>query len=183
MAATHVRVKAQDTHTHRSLTTILGILRKIQTRSTAVNDRASAIFRKLGEAEAAVHDVPIEKIHFHEVGAVDAIVDIVGACIGFAELGFEKFACSAAERRRRHRQNGPRCSACARPRHRASASGQAHLFQWRAKRTGHAHRRGYRRHSLRHLWPAARHDRHRHRLRRGHRRSGRSAQRASHHGR
>ena len=94
MAATHVRVKTEDTHTHRSLTTILGILHK-SNLDTNVKGRASAIFRKLGEAEAAVHDVPIEKIHFHEVGAVDAIVDIVGACIGFQELGFEKFACSA----------------------------------------------------------------------------------------
>lgn len=93
MAATHVRVKTEDTQTHRSLTTIRGILEssKLDLR---VKERAGAIFTKLGEAEAAVHDVPIEKIHFHEVGAVDAIVDIVGACIGFEELGFEKFACS-----------------------------------------------------------------------------------------
>jgi uncharacterized protein (TIGR00299 family) protein len=94
MAATHIRVNTEDTQTHRSLTTIVGILdqSKLDPR---VKARATAIFRKLGEAEAAVHDVPIEKIHFHEVGAVDAIVDIVGACIGFEELGFEKFACSA----------------------------------------------------------------------------------------
>jgi pyridinium-3,5-bisthiocarboxylic acid mononucleotide nickel chelatase len=94
MVATRVRVKSEDTHTHRSLSTILGILDN-SSLNTNVKQRASAIFRKLGEAEAAVHDVPIEKIHFHEVGAVDAIVDIVGACIGFEELGFEKFACSA----------------------------------------------------------------------------------------
>ena len=42
-----------------------------------------------------MHDVGLEKIHFHEVGAIDAIVDIVGACIGFDALGIEKFACSA----------------------------------------------------------------------------------------
>jgi len=94
MAATRAKVRAQDTTTHRSLSTILEIIEK-SNLSPAVKDRASAIFKKLGEAEAAVHDVPIEKIHFHEVGAIDAIVDIVGACIGFAALGIESFACSA----------------------------------------------------------------------------------------
>jgi uncharacterized protein (TIGR00299 family) protein len=59
-----------------------------------VRARASAIFQKLGEAEAHVHDALLEKVHFHEVGAVDAIVDIVGACIGFQALGIERFACS-----------------------------------------------------------------------------------------
>jgi len=93
MAATHVRVTTQDTQAHRSLSTIEAILQKSQL-APPVRDRAAAIFRKLGEAEAAVHDVPIEKIHFHEVGAVDAIVDIVGSCIGFAHLGIERFACS-----------------------------------------------------------------------------------------
>jgi pyridinium-3,5-bisthiocarboxylic acid mononucleotide nickel chelatase len=94
MAATHVSVRTEDTQTHRSLTTILGVLEKSRL-AAAVSERASAIFRRLGEAEAAVHDVPIEKIHFHEVGAVDAIVDIVGACLGFSALGIERFACSA----------------------------------------------------------------------------------------
>ena len=94
MSATHVSVKTEDTHTHRSLTTNQGIFEKSKL-AEPVKERASAIFRKLGEAEASVHDVPIEKIHFHEVGAIDAIVDIVGACIGFSALGIEKFACSA----------------------------------------------------------------------------------------
>jgi uncharacterized protein (TIGR00299 family) protein len=94
MAATYAKVRAQDTQTHRSLSTILGIIEK-SALAPSVKDRAAAIFTKLGEAEAAVHDVPLEKIHFHEVGAVDAIVDIVGACIGFAALGIESFACSA----------------------------------------------------------------------------------------
>jgi len=93
MAATYAKVRAEDRQTHRSLTDILEILKK-SPLAPRVRDRAGAIFLKLGEAEARVHDVPVEKIHFHEVGAVDAIVDIVGACIGFHALGIEKFACS-----------------------------------------------------------------------------------------
>jgi len=93
MAATHVSVRTKDPQTHRSLNDILGIIEKSELGGD-VRKRASSIFRRLGEAEAAVHDVPIEKVHFHEVGAVDAIVDIVGACIGFSVLGIEEFACS-----------------------------------------------------------------------------------------
>ncbi len=93
IAATHVNVHTEETHTHRSLSTILDIIGK-STLLPAVQQRAGAIFRNLGIAEATVHDVPLEKIHFHEVGAIDAIVDIVGACIGFAALGIDSFACS-----------------------------------------------------------------------------------------
>ncbi len=93
MAATSVTVRTEDRHKHRSLGTILEILKRSKLAGP-VGDRAGAIFTKLGEAEARVHDVPLEKIHFHEVGAVDAIVDIVGACIGFHFLGIEKFSCS-----------------------------------------------------------------------------------------
>jgi uncharacterized protein (TIGR00299 family) protein len=93
MSATFVRVTTEDQTKHRSLSAILEILDK-STLSESVRNNAAAIFRKLGEAEASVHDVPLEKIHFHEVGAVDAIVDIVGACIGFESLGIHKFACS-----------------------------------------------------------------------------------------
>jgi uncharacterized protein (TIGR00299 family) protein len=94
MAATSVRVLAEDQTKHRSLSTILEIVDRSRL-SEPVKSKARAIFRNLGEAEAAVHDVPLEKIHFHEVGAVDAIVDIVGAAIGFELLGIETFACSA----------------------------------------------------------------------------------------
>ena len=94
MAATYVKVKTKDQSKHRSLSAILELLQKSQL-TPQVRERASAVFTKLGEAEASVHDVPLEKIHFHEVGAVDAIVDIVGSCIGFHALGIEKFACSA----------------------------------------------------------------------------------------
>src|SRR6202048_921641 len=94
MAATYARVKTEDQQKHRSLSAILEILQNSQL-APPVRESAAAIFQKRGEAEARVHDVAIEKIHFHEVGAVDAIVDIVGACIGFHALGIEKFACSA----------------------------------------------------------------------------------------
>ena len=94
MAATYAKVRTQDTQTHRSLSTILGIIGKSRL-AQSVKQQASAIFQKLGEAEAAVHDVPVEKIHFHEVGAIDALVDIVGACIGLSALGIGSLACSA----------------------------------------------------------------------------------------
>jgi uncharacterized protein (TIGR00299 family) protein len=94
MAATYAKVKTEHQTKHRSLTDILEILKKSEL-VPQVRDRASSIFQRLGEAEARVHDVPLEKIHFHEVGAVDAIVDIVGACIGFHALGIDKFACSS----------------------------------------------------------------------------------------
>ena len=93
MSSTFVKVRTEDQSKHRSLTAILDILEKSKL-SPRVRERAAAIFRKLGEAEATVHDVPLEKIHFHEVGALDAIVDVVGACIGFEALGIEQFACS-----------------------------------------------------------------------------------------
>jgi uncharacterized protein (TIGR00299 family) protein len=94
MAATRVKVQTEDQSKHRSLRAILEIIEKSQL-SSAVRHRAAEIFTSLGEAEARVHDVPLEKVHFHEVGAVDAIVDIVGAAIGFEALGVQKFACSA----------------------------------------------------------------------------------------
>jgi len=94
MAAVRVKVKSEEQRKHRALHAILEIVQK-STLAAPVRERAAAIFTRLAEAEARVHDVPLEQIHFHEVGAVDAIVDIVGACIGFHALGIEKFACSA----------------------------------------------------------------------------------------
>jgi uncharacterized protein (TIGR00299 family) protein len=88
-----VRMTAEEHH-HRHLADILEIIRRSRLND-AVKERASKIFTRLGEAEARVHDVPVERIHFHEVGAVDAIVDVIGACIGFELLGVERFAASA----------------------------------------------------------------------------------------
>lgn len=60
----------------------------------AVKDAANATFLALGEAEASVHGTTIDQVHFHEVGAVDSIVDIVASQIGFYLLGIERFVCS-----------------------------------------------------------------------------------------
>jgi hypothetical protein len=61
----------------------------------SVKETSSRAFQKLGEAEAKVHGVAIEKVHFHEVGAVDSICDIVGACLGFHLLAIDEIYASA----------------------------------------------------------------------------------------
>src|SRR4028119_850729 len=60
-----------------------------------VSEWSLAVFRKLAEAEGAVHGIAPEKVHFHEVGATDAIVDIVGTCLGLDWLGIDQLYCSA----------------------------------------------------------------------------------------
>ncbi len=91
--ATHVKVTSSDPQRHRSLSEILQLIERAQLPAP-VAERASSIFTRLGQAEALVHGTPVEKVHFHEVGAVDAIVDIVGAAAGFEQLGIEQFFCS-----------------------------------------------------------------------------------------
>jgi uncharacterized protein (TIGR00299 family) protein len=91
--ATHVKVESSDPQRHRSLNEILQLIERAGLPG-AISERASNIFRRLGQAEALVHGVAIEKVHFHEVGAIDAIVDIVGAAAGFEQLGVEEIFCS-----------------------------------------------------------------------------------------
>jgi uncharacterized protein (TIGR00299 family) protein len=91
--AVHANVKVPHEHAHRHLHTIEKIIGDSRLPDN-IKQRAVAIFTRLAEAEAKIHGIDIQKVHFHEVGAMDAIIDVVGACIGFEMLGVEKFACS-----------------------------------------------------------------------------------------
>jgi uncharacterized protein (TIGR00299 family) protein len=94
--ATHVNIASSEGHHHRGLSVISGRIDKAGLAPRAA-ERAGRIFTRLAEAEAKVHNVPVEEVHFHEVGAVDSIVDIVGAAVGFELLGIDEFACSAMD--------------------------------------------------------------------------------------
>jgi pyridinium-3,5-bisthiocarboxylic acid mononucleotide nickel chelatase len=89
-AATAVRVEAPEEQSHRFLPDIDAILQRGHL-TPAQRDLALRIFRRLAEAEAAAHGLPLEKVHFHEVGALDSIADIVGAAIGLDVLGVQRF--------------------------------------------------------------------------------------------
>jgi uncharacterized protein (TIGR00299 family) protein len=93
ISATYARVSTADEHAHRHLSDILRIIYD-SSLSDSVKERAGLIFSRLAEAEARVHNQLIEKVHFHEVGALDAIIDVVGAAISFEMLGAERFVCS-----------------------------------------------------------------------------------------
>jgi hypothetical protein len=78
---------------HRSLSTILSIIHAAPLEET-VKQRSAQAFRLLGEVEAAIHSISVEEVHFHEVGAVDTIVDIVCAAAGCDALGVERWMAS-----------------------------------------------------------------------------------------
>lgn len=90
---THVVVEHQPEHAHRHLHHITDMIDGSQL-SQRQKDLARRIFTRLGEAEAKVHGTTIRKVHFHEVGAVDSIADIVGAAIGWDLLGVDRIVCS-----------------------------------------------------------------------------------------
>jgi uncharacterized protein (TIGR00299 family) protein len=89
----HTHEHAHAHEHHRSLSTIQEIIRSASL-SDAVKDRAARAFQLLGQAEAAIHQIPIERVHFHEVGAVDTIVDIVCAAAGCAALNIDQWMAS-----------------------------------------------------------------------------------------
>lgn len=93
IGATKFRVAVRETKRHRHLPAILKMIEASGAPPRA-KARAVAAFEYLGQAEADVHQVPIEKVHFHEVGAADSIADIVGACVALELLHIDEIACS-----------------------------------------------------------------------------------------
>jgi len=99
----HTRGDAGDSHAHphdehhhpeRNLGAILELIAASRL-DAQVKDRAARIFTRLADAEARVHGTTVDQVHFHDVGAVDAIVDVAGACIGLHLLGVDAVHCSA----------------------------------------------------------------------------------------
>src|SRR5215469_7884429 len=84
----------EASHSHRGLSEIRKIISSAKISDSA-RKTAISVFEALGSAEAKIHDVPVESIHFHEVGSVDAIVDIVCAAVGVEALGVEEIVCSS----------------------------------------------------------------------------------------
>ena len=94
-SAARARVIIEDEHQpHRHLHDILKIIAGAGLTPN-VAARAERVFRRLAEAEAEAHGIAVEKVHFHEVGAADALVDIVCACAGIERLGVERVICSS----------------------------------------------------------------------------------------
>lgn len=93
LAAFEVTIRHEGEKVHRSLADIERMIYRASL-GERVKARAVQIFRRLGEIEARIHNVPVEKVHFHEIGAVDSIVDVVGSLVGFEALGVEEFASS-----------------------------------------------------------------------------------------
>ena len=84
-----VDVEENSDHHGRHLSTIINLINN-SSLNDDVKDEAIKVFKIIGEAEASIHNIDIEKIHFHEVGAMDSIVDIVGCCIAKNKLGIDK---------------------------------------------------------------------------------------------
>ena len=90
IAATQVIVEGKhEKRSHRNLKELLGIIDRSRL-DTELKEKSRAIFSRLASAEAEIHHKRVEEVHFHEVGGLDSVVDIVGAVWGFREMRFEK---------------------------------------------------------------------------------------------
>jgi len=95
IAGTKLHVCVHDPGTqHRRLRDIETIIRS-STLALPIQDRALDVFRRLAEAEATIHHTVIDQVHYHEVGAIDSIVDITGAVISLDLLGVQRVLASA----------------------------------------------------------------------------------------
>jgi pyridinium-3,5-bisthiocarboxylic acid mononucleotide nickel chelatase len=90
IAAPHVRFEYPPEKAHRHLRHVLEIIDR-SSADTVVRERAAEAFRRIAVAEARIHGTTVEKVHFHEVGAMDAILDVMCIMAGVTELGFEDF--------------------------------------------------------------------------------------------
>ncbi|MDR1924665.1 MAG: nickel pincer cofactor biosynthesis protein LarC [Planctomycetaceae bacterium] len=91
--ATLAKVSVPEEDVHRHLSDILELIDRSSISSSS-KEHASGIFHLLAEAESVVHGIDVEAVHFHEVGAADSIVDVVGAVVGLEYLGVEHIRCS-----------------------------------------------------------------------------------------
>lgn len=89
IAGTRLVVKIRPQKTPRHLSDILKLIRG-SSLSPAVKDDAAAVFERIGRVESKIHRIPLEKVHFHEIGAVDSILDIVGVCHAVHFLGLKR---------------------------------------------------------------------------------------------
>ena len=93
ISATSVSISSTTAQRLRTLADITAVLEKSRL-DTIIIERSLKVFQRLAEAEAKIHDKPVEQIHFHEVGALDTIVDIVGTVAGLHLLGINRLYCS-----------------------------------------------------------------------------------------
>jgi pyridinium-3,5-bisthiocarboxylic acid mononucleotide nickel chelatase len=96
IGGTQVHVHHQEQHEHRHYSSIVRIIRDAA-YPEGITRRALETFRLIAEAEAKIHRTTVEQVHFHEVGAIDAIVDIVGSAIAIEWLNVEHLVCSTVE--------------------------------------------------------------------------------------
>lgn len=93
LAGLHIEFVIPEKQPHRHLHHIEKMLNE-SALSASAKDKALAVFKRLAEAEGKLHAKPPTSVHFHEVGAVDAVLDIAGACVGLELLGISKLYCS-----------------------------------------------------------------------------------------
>jgi uncharacterized protein (TIGR00299 family) protein len=89
----HVHSHGENSHAHRTLPEIFELIDR-SALSASGRNRAKELFYRLAEAEAAIHQTPVDQVHLHEVGALDSIIDIVGAVFALEWAGAERVVCS-----------------------------------------------------------------------------------------